>query len=259
LSFFVDPSWKELLELNRLSSFDQVWACQAAWIETPNDDRGGWSGVGRVALATPEGGEVGVYLKRQQNHARRTWRHLYRGELTFAREFQIIRHLQRHGVMTPTPVLFAERRVHGNQQAVLMTAELAGYRSLEDISTQISALPLSRQRILLRAVARTVRAMHVAGIQPRSLYAKHLFVKPRGEDYEVVLIDFEKSRRSFLPLLPVFFDLVTLNYRTGYWSRSSRLYFFKQYYAAEKLDYWQKLLWRLIARRSQKKRKRVGN
>lgn len=254
MPFFVDPSWKKLLEHNHLLSFEQAWSCQAEWIETPNDDRGGWSGVSRMLLATPDGSEAVVFLKRQQNHARRTWRHPRNGELTFAREFAIIRHLQQHGIATPQPVLFAERREHGKQQAVLMTKELAGYQSLEDLAGQVFAMPGACQRKLLRALAASVRSMHEAGIQHRSLYAKHLFVKNQDGTYQVALIDFEKSRRSFVPILRTYFDLVTLNYRTPHWSPRQRLYFFKQYYAVAKLKPWQKWLCRLIQQRSMQKR-----
>lgn len=254
MPFFVDPSWKKLLEHNHLLSFEQAWSCQAAWIETPNDDRGGWSGVSRILLTRHDGSEVGAFLKRQQNHTRRSWLHPVKGELTFAREFEIIRHLQKRGAATPQPVLFSERREHGRQQAVLMTEELAGYQSLEDLGEQVFALPPSSQRLLLRALATSVRRMHMAGIQHRSLYAKHLFIKPQDEAYQVALIDFEKSRRSFLPILRTYFDLVTLNYRTPRWSQRQRLYFFKQYYAVAKLKPWQKWLCRLIQQRSMQKR-----
>ena len=254
MSLFIDPSWKPLLERSGLASFEQAWTHDAAWVEAPNDYRGGWSGVGRVTL-TGGKGETGVYLKRQQNHARRTWRHPWIGEPTFTREFRIIRHLQRHGVGTPQPVLFGERRSASALQAVLMTAELAGYRPLDELAA--ASWPLSRQRALLRTVARTVRRMHQAGIQHRSLYAKHLFVKMEGNDFVVAVIDFEKSRRNPWPVLPAFFDLVTLNYRTAGWSRSSRLYFYRQYWDADKLTQWQKWLCRLIRRRSQEKRERT--
>lgn len=254
MPFFVEPSWKKLLEHNHLLSFEQAWSCRAAWIETPNDDRGGWSGVSRMLLAMPAGGEAAVFLKRQQNHARRTWCHPLNGELTFAREFAIIRHLQQHGVATPRPLMFAERREHGKQQALLMTEELAGYQSLEDLAGQVFALPPVNRRLLLRALAASVRRMHDAGIQHRSLYAKHLFVRLQDGAYQVALIDFEKSRRSFLPILRTYFDLVTLNYRTPRWSPRQRLYFFKQYYAAGKLKPWQKWLCRLIQQRSMQKR-----
>lgn len=253
MSLFIDPSWKPLLERSGLAGFEQAWTYEAAWVEAPNDYRGGWSGVGRVTLMD-EAGEVGVYLKRQQNHARRTWRHPWTGEPTFTREFRIIRHLQRHGVGTPQPVLFGERRLQGALQAVLLTAELAGFRPLDELGAV--GWPLARQRALLRAVARTVRGMHDAGIQHRSLYAKHLFVRAGGDGFEVAVIDFEKSRRNLWPVLPAFYDLVTLNYRTAGWSRSSRLYFFKQYWDAGKLTRWQKWLCRLIRRRSQEKSER---
>lgn len=81
-----------------------------------------------------------------------------------------------------------------------------------------------------------------------------MFVKADGNHFDVVIIDFEKSRHNPLPVLPAFFDLVTLNYRTNGWSRSSRMYFFKQYWDVGKLTRWHKWLCRLILRRSLKKK-----
>ena len=255
MSFFVDPSWQRLLEHNGLAGFEQVWAHSTQWVETPNDYRGGWSGVSRVALKNAAGSEIAVYLKRQQNHARRTWRHPYAGEPTFTREFDVIRQLQRYGVGTPQPVLFGERRQPGAIQAMLMTAELTDYTPLDEIDAH--DWPPARRRQLLQTVARMVRRMHEAGIQHRSLYAKHLFVRARDDDFDVAIIDFEKSRHNPLPVLPAFFDLVTLNYRTAGWSRSSRLYFFKQYWDIGKLTRWHKWLCRSIQRRSLEKSKRT--
>ena len=252
MSVFVDPSWEPLLEYNGFVDLEQVWAHSTHWVEVPNNCRGGWSGVSRLALKEPAGNEIVVYLKRQQNHTRRTWRHPFAGEQTFTREFHVIRQLRSHGVGTPYPVLFGERLQVGTVQAMLMTAALTDYQPLDEID--VRDWPPVRRHKLLHAVACMVRRMHEAGVQHRSLYAKHLFIRASGDEFDVVIIDFEKSRHNPLPVLPAFFDLVTLNYRTNGWSRSSRMYFFKQYWGVGKLTRWQKWLCRLILRRSLKKK-----
>ena len=255
MSLFIAPERRQLLELNSLDSFNAVWHRRADWFEEPNDYRGGWSGVSRLALAMADGSELGAFLKRQQNHTRRSLLHPFRGEATFTREFQIIRHLQKYGVPTPQPIFFAEHRTKGDVQAILLTEELVNYRPFEEIIEVISSRKLSvdKQRTLLRAIAKAVRKMHLAKIQHRSLYPKHLFVKENGDDYDVVLIDFEKSRFSTFPFLRVISDLVTLNYRTNHLTRSSRLYFFKQYYGIDRLGPWQKIMCRFIHKRSLQK------
>ncbi len=80
---FVGSGWKKILELNELESFDSIWELDAAWFEEPNKRRGGWSGVSRISLKTEEGGSVGVFLKRQENHNTKTLAKPVNGEPTF--------------------------------------------------------------------------------------------------------------------------------------------------------------------------------
>jgi len=258
---FIAPEHRALLAHNALVGFEQAWNFEVSWVEAPNDNRGGLSGVGRVSLLKPEGGSAHAFLKRQQNHTRRTWRYPLRGEATFTREFHMIRHLQQHGVPTLEPMLFAEHYISQSARAVLMTAALEGYQSLDEfaVSPEYRQLPLLEKRKLLRAVADTVKKMHAAGVQHRSLYAKHLFVKWDIEEYQVAVIDLEKSRINWLPWIRQFYDLVTLNYRTPGWSRADRLYFFKQYLGIKRLAYFHKIICRLIVNRSKNKRLQANN
>lgn len=253
MSDFIHPTYRQLLESNHLASFDQLWQYHAEWFEEPNNRRGGWSGAGRVALHLPDGGEAGVFLKRQQNHQRPTLRHPLRGEPTFTREFHMLRFLQSRGVLAPVPVFFGQRAT----QAILVSEELAGFHSLEDIAENLFANgkrpPLAEQRALLRGVAAMVRQMHDAGIHHRSLYPKHLFVKSQtAAEPLVAVIDLEKSRATLLPVLRTVYDLATLNRHSPQWSRSARLYLFKRYLRVERLNAWHRLLVRLILKRSQR-------
>jgi len=260
-TMFIAPEHRELLAHNGLAGFEPAWNFEVTWVEAPNDNRGGLSGVGKASLLNPEGGSVNTFLKRQQNHTRRTWLNPLRGEATFAREFRMIRHLQRHGVPTLEPMLFAEHYAPQSARAVLMTAALDGYQPLDQfaVSPEYRQLPLLEKRRLLRAVADTVGKMHAARVQHRSLYAKHLFVKQCADGYQVAVIDLEKSRINWLPWIRQFYDLVTLNYRTPGWSGTERLYFFKQYLGIKKLGYFHKILCRLIVKRSKNKTMQANN
>jgi hypothetical protein len=260
VSVFISPERRHLLELHRLLSFEAVWKQQADWFEAPNERRGGWSGVGRLGLNLPEGGEFGVFLKRQQNHQRRTFRHPFTGEPTFSCEFKMMRYLQKHGVPAPKPVFYGEQVVDGHHQATLMTEELVDYRPLEDITETLFANgrpSLKEQNRVIRGVAATVRMLHGARIQHRSLYPKHLFVNTaQAGDPDVVVIDLEKSRIKLFPAIRALYDLATLNRHARYWSASRRLYFFMQYYGIERLGLWHKLMCRLIIRRSTRRKDR---
>jgi Lipopolysaccharide kinase (Kdo/WaaP) family len=253
-SLFIAKTREKILEFNQLNNFERIWTHKISWFEEPNRGRGGWSGVGRLRLAMPDGGELGAFLKRQENHQRRTFRHPINGEPTFACEFNMMRYLQAHDVVVPEPIFFAQKNEGGSPQAILITEELVGYRSLETITEELfthGRPSLTRQRSIVRGVAATVRKLHSAHIQHRSLYPKHLFVKflPNA-DPQVAVIDLEKSRVKLLSPMCTIFDLATLNRHAKYWSRTSRLYFLKQYLGIERLSPWDKFLCRLICRRT---------
>lgn len=259
MALYISPERKALLEANRLAGVDDVWALRAEWFEEPNVRRGGWSGVCRLALPLPAGGELGVFLKRQENHQRRSWRHPLAGEPTFAREFRMLRYLQAHAVPAPRPLYFASAIVDGNARGMLMTEELAGFRPLDTVTEELFAAgrpPLAVQRAVLRSVADVVRRLHDAGVQHSSLYPKHLFVRLRdGSAPEAALIDLEKSRTTLLPPLRTIHDLDALNRHARHWSRSARLYFLLQYLGLPRLTPWARFLCRRIMRRAGQKRR----
>lgn len=247
MTLYCNSDWQAALQKQHLATFDQIWDYPIRWIDAPNQNRGGWSGVGCVDVLFNDK-TVTLFVKKQQNHTTRTLLHPIKGVLTFAKEFQMIRFLQIHGVVAPNVIFFEERSVEEGQQAILITENLAGYRPLDSIEK--NAMTLSQQRTLLRAIAQTIRHMHNLGVQHRALYTKHIFLKLDSQSYEVALIDMEKARRMVFPLLQSLMDLITLNYRTQGWTKTSRLFFMKQYLAQPQLDVWGKLFCRWIIRRT---------
>lgn len=245
------PQYQQLLQQHQLASFDQLWDYQGDWFESPNHERGGWSGVNYIELADEAGHKHGFYLKRQQAHTRRTWRHPISGEPTFVREFEILEYLNKHHVATPKLVFF------GNQQdkAVLLTEALTGFTDAEMWLKTHADLSIKRQRKLMRALATTVRKLHQAGVQHRSLYLKHLFVRELNGVFEVATIDFEKSRVTKLISWLRFSDLITLHSRTASISASNKLVFFKQYFRVENLTALYKFLCRYMHQQSIQKRR----
>jgi len=254
---FISPKWRQLLEFNRLLSFADIWKYRADWFEEPNNRRGGWSGVCQLELSDQAGNQLRVFLKRQENHVRRTWRHPLRGEPTFLREFEMLRYLQSCNVAMPAPVFFDSEMVEGKSRAILITEELVGYRPLDTVTEELFAQQrpaIATQRAIVRATASTVRKLHDARIHHRSLYPKHLFVRFQEQgDPDVAIIDLEKSRIKRTPALRTIYDLGTLNRHSKHWSNSSRLYFFKQYLGIEKLNPWTKLLCYLTFKRTHAK------
>lgn len=242
----ISPQHLALLTQHKLADFEQLWDYQGDWFEPPNRERGGWSGVNFIELTNADGRKQGFYLKRQQGHLRRTWRHPIVGEPTFVREFEIIEHLNQHNVKTPKIVYFGSQQT----QAVLLTEALQGFVSLNNLQP---GFIFSQKAELIRQLAIAVRNMHLAGVRHRSLYDKHLFIKEIDRSFEIALIDFEKSRVSPFIAMLKFSDLITLNYRTQSFSRTQRLHFYKQYFEITHLTFWHKCLCRYIHQKSLKK------
>ena len=257
LKDYIHKDYAQCLAANRLNTFDQIWGYQQDWFEAPNKRRGGWSGVGRLELPTGNG-TLKVFLKRQEDHQRRNLRHPLTGEPTFASEFRSMMYLQKRGVPVPVPVFFGQRVIDGHTRVILMTKELVGFKSLDDLTKDLFSsgkASVSVQRQILRGVAATVKKLHAVGVVHRSLYPKHLFVCwPVEATPEVAVIDLEKARVNWVTAMRTIYDLDSLNRRAACWSRTARMYFFLQYLGVRRLNRRQKLLCHLILRRSRRKK-----
>ncbi len=53
MSVFIAAQDHDLLQRNRLDSFDALWALQLDAVDEPNTERGGWSSVYRLDLGDP--------------------------------------------------------------------------------------------------------------------------------------------------------------------------------------------------------------
>jgi len=251
---FCAPDWVDILRFNGLDSFDALWELKADLFEPPNRCRGGWSGVARVELKMPDGGTEAIFLKRQENHLRRTLRHPLRGEPTFAGEMENILALQGAGVPALEPLFFGKRFADGNRRAILVTRELSGFRSLDLVMREWEESgwhgSVRERRELIKMAAKTVRRMHDHRLAHNALYPKHLFVRfsETGQP-EVRLIDLEKMRRAISPGRAARRDLDSLNRRTQIWSRTDRLRFLKAYLETHVLTAKERAFWKYLAER----------
>ncbi len=244
--------WRGLLEHNGLSSFSALWDLEVAWFEPPNYRRGGWSGVGRVALKTPDGSTKGVFIKRQENHLRRGLRHPIAGEPTFAAEIRNILAVMAAGVPTLEPIYYGQRRVNGRWRAVLVTLELEGYLPLNELMRewQVSGWggSVTRRRQLIAAAADIIRRLHHSRLVHNALHPKHLFVRfPETGDPQVRLIDLEKMRRTWSVAQAARRDLDSLNRRARLWSWTDRMRFLHRYLRVTRLGLKGRRLWRTLA------------
>ncbi len=251
---FIADNWLSILEYNNLGNFDKLWSLDVPWFEEPNQRRGGWSGVCRIRLQLPEGGECGLFLKRQENHITRTFTHPFCGELTFVREFKNIRRFHGANIPAVEAVYFAQRKVGNDRRAILLTKELKGFYSLDSEIFEAETKNMSRADIrkkLFPNIASVMQKMHACHFQHNCFYPKHLFVKKNGnDDFEVRVIDLEKMKWQPLKMSAVVRDLYTLSRHALNWSRTDKMRFFLIYRQEKTLSDESKKIWRKITKKT---------
>ncbi len=248
---FIASRHQALLAQHKLDTFDGMWDFKVDWFETPNERRGGWSGVGRVKLESADGTASVFFVKKQQNHGRRTLRHPIKGEPTFRREFERLRFLSQHGFAAPVAVFYAESDAGGDQRAILVTEALSDFVPLDALEAgwRVTANQ-PQQHDLIMAVADALRRFHDFGLVHRALYPKHIFVKNAGTLPEIALIDLEKTRFSPWFRSRAAFDLAALCRHAEGWRAAQKMAFFLRYMRLKKLDAPAKQLCRAILRRA---------
>jgi hypothetical protein len=249
---FSDERWRGLLEHNGLSDFAALWNLQVEWFEPPNQGRGGWSGVARIELQGADGSKQAFFLKRQENHTRRTLLHPT-GEPTFAVELRNILRLTKAGVPTVDVVYYGQRRMESGWRAILISRELDGFLPLGELTQQWWQVGWSqsmhKRRELIPVVADVVHRLHACKLVHRALYPKHIFVRfPEHGKPQVRLLDLEKMRWAiFLPQWNMRRELDSLNRRARHWSRTDRMRFLHYYRGGGRLSTEDKELWRELA------------
>lgn len=175
------------------TEFDRWWHSPGQWVEPANQRRGGESGV--RLLQHWDSSRPLLYCKRQSGHTYRSLRHPL-GRPTILRELQAYRAFARLGIRTPSIVYCSARKQAGQWQALLVTEALPGFVSLEQWYSEPHTPQLNQ--VMLQRLAVTLARLHLGGWQHGCCYAKHLFVKARGDgDVDIALLDLEKSRRRW--------------------------------------------------------------
>jgi hypothetical protein len=206
--------------------------------------------VARCELKSPDGSPARVFLKRQENHVTRTLKHPIRGVATFIREFESIMLYRNRGIPTLTPIYFAVRESDEGPRAILMTEELVGFQSLEELSRDWKKLRLPLRDAIARAVAQLLKQIHSHHLSHNCFYPKHVFLRiGPGEKVETRIIDLEKTKWRPAGLDWDFRDMRRLNGPGLPWSRADRVRFFREYLGLKKLTPDAKKKWRRIGRR----------
>ncbi|MCL5975773.1 MAG: lipopolysaccharide kinase InaA family protein [Gammaproteobacteria bacterium] len=225
-------------------SFERFWSLPKNWFDTPNEARGGWSGVTRTEFDTRKG-IVKAFVKRQQNYYSRTWRHPFKGIPTFQKELENIQQLKKLKIPTLNPLYFGQQ----DDRAVLITKALDNYTSLDNVDP--TQLTQQKRRQLIRKLAKLTRKLHRSHYVHNCYYPKHVFVKlTKKGKWKIRLIDLEKLRWRFSSKLAMKRDLSSFNrHADDRWTIKDRLYFFKAYLNVETLSAKDKKLWRKLTPR----------
>jgi hypothetical protein len=180
--------------LNKLfSDFETIWKMDLPVVEEPNQRRGGWSGVYIYDHHNDNGATERFFVKRQENHYKKTLLNPIKGRLTFELEYINIQKFQDRQVPVVEPVFFEQRKYKGKDQAILITKDLKGYTPLEDL---LKNSPESEYEAMLTRSGQLIRNMHDAKLVHRCLHPKHLFLIKKNDAYEGAFIDLEKVRES---------------------------------------------------------------
>ena len=242
---FIDPAVVALLEQHQLKDFEALWNLQLGAVDEPNIERGGWSSVARLVLS-----EQTFYLKRQINHTTRSLRHPL-GEPTFAREMRNIQRYQHLQIPALRAAYFAQRKVKGEQHAILLTYALNGWHDLDHWQKQWLELSSEKQQGILQACAKLAKTLHDAGQIHGCFYPKHIFLQEQSRGFTAQLIDLEKTRPLILGQRDRIKDLEPLFRRSRHvWGREQMRLFLQSYLEqADEIPAW---LQRLEKRRKNK-------
>ena len=246
---FLTVDWQQIFASNNLANFNALWDLKTEWFEEPNVRRGGWSGVVKIDLDTPEG-KVGVFIKRQENHISKTFQHPIKGIATFQKEFHNILRLSSKQIPTLELIYFSQQK----KKAILITQELKGYRPLD--SKEFFSLSPKQKQALLSKVAQVSSMMHRHKFQHNCFYPKHIFVKNINGEWDIRFIDLEKLKRTLFQKQSMLRDLQSLyRHADDHWTIKDRIYFFKCYMNEKKLSNNSKKIWKAIEKKLQNKRK----
>jgi serine/threonine protein kinase len=255
---YLGEGWQTLLSKNNLATYGSLWRLKADWFEEPNIRRGGWSGVVKVSLKQTNNDPVFIFIKRQENHLSRTWRHPIKGVATFIKEYNNLRLFHKYDIPTPELVYFGARSNNGKPQAIIATKELVGYQSLNVLlhkSDSSMIIGSKHRQALFKETAKIIYHMHQHRIQHNSLHPKHIFAKPLGDNWDIRIIDLEKAKRRVFKHTASLRDLATLRRQMTELTDKEQITFFKAYVNEAKLSIKSKKLWSQIKNRILKKSK----
>lgn len=223
--------WREPLNKLGMLDFETIWNLQLDRIDEKNIARGGWSEVVRFNLQEPVLATSELYIKRQSNYGYRAFPNIFKVRPTLFREFSNLMWCIDNDVPVIKPLLFAVEKVNGESRAILITAGLTDYWSLDKIDH--IAKTREQRLAVIQSVAEIIFDMHIKGLQHSCLYPKHVYVSNdffSDTNRDIRLLDLEKARPISLFNEGIFRDLDSFMRRAVFLGAEERQIFFDAYY-----------------------------
>ena len=247
---------RDLLAHNSLGSFESFWKAGGQFIEEPNYERGGWSGIILHEIRLQNGQPLKIVIKRQENHAFKSLLHPLRGTPTFFREYRNICRLEKRKIPTLQPLFYGERQVKGKVQSVLVVRFLNGYRNLDDLLMEAGENENFDLKSIIDPVAGMAAKIHSFRFQHSCLYGKHIFVKTeKNGSADVRLIDLEKMHFGLSRFSVAVHDLGAL-FRRAPWPGDSWKLFLQSYLSKAGMESKEKRFYKALGDKIEKKRKK---
>ena len=194
---FYISEFQKLFLAEGFDNFDALWDYQGEWVEPANSRRRGWSGVCRLEI--PNTVEPPFYLKRQENHNTRTFKHPIQGIPTYRREVINIHRFGQYKIPTVDLVYYGERKISNKHQAILISRALEAYEELEPWIAKANDRQLDE---MLQKLAVHVRNMHDRGLMHMYLNSSSILVRKTKKSLlekskiDIRIIDLESVRRQ---------------------------------------------------------------
>lgn len=243
---FIHPAWKEILELNNVKSFGDLWDLKVAPSAILPVKTGGT--VSKLWLKRADSSLVAVFLKRREEPLPSFLTRWRKPTSSLERECANLEMLRKLEFETPEVITFHQEVSAGKIRSILLTQDLSHYISLGNLLSawrRPGLLDGARRKLIIDALATELRRMHDASLSHNDLSPDHIFV--RFEDIETAtdvperirakcgFVDLEGVRKSILASQARTRDLTLMHQRTSPLSKSERLRFVKGYLGASRI------------------------
>lgn len=241
----INDAYAPLLLKNKLRDFDTLMHVQnGTIIKQSMNERS------TVKLSLKDnGGKMGVYLKRYQSPALKTWlASLFRFSMPRSAMDEWNNILAFHNLDIPTMLPLCaglKKHIGFKKESFLLTREIEGVKRLDHtlahhFSSHTNDHRFKEKKTLIKTLALLVRRMHGSGLNHRDLYLCHILVKKDARNnWTIYFADLHRvDQRKKMPLRWKVKDLAALHYSADpdIVTRTDRLRFITHYQGNERLN-----------------------